>query len=223
MKKTSLARLALFYILFSSVQAQPSFNRIGIGYDLFKGLIYEHVFTVETNLGQKNRLELSGGWLYGEMRGGLRGLSPAQEDFPLFVSKGPSFRLAYMRDLTTDGPGGFFVGARALYRFSSYDDEEFLDYDAGDYRYFTRSEETQTLGVDFLLSLRGELFDAMAAPFAYGYFGIGIRTRFRSYTTTDSNTSNIPLGNFKEAQYYPVFVAGLRLGFAWRGIRKPQP
>jgi len=114
-----------------------------------------------------------------------------------------------------------YIGAEITYRSLHYSNQDLivsqLHRNNMSYNYFQRSEHTNEFGFNIQYGIHLIKTNSFCNIEAFG--AIGVRYRYRNYTTYTSTHNNFfygemqPVGEYKTTQVYPMITIGLKIGY----------
>ncbi len=183
-----------------------------IGYDLLKGAIDEHSLTIGYYAFKKQFITLSIGYTYPQSS--ENSLSPDQSEYPIFMYKGPVFRMGYEFHPITKSFSYF--GIDIYYKHLYFNNITLHNDNDERVNDFTQSELANVYG----WHLNGGFVHNYRHFFINFLIGAGMTFKFRNYSIYNSNIEQYgeydgPLvnnGTFKETQHYLSVILGLNIG-----------
>lgn len=194
-------------------------KRWALSTDIILDVLNEKNIIAECTIKPHIGIGASYGRLFNSVKYENHGFIANHDRFPGRVYEGHAIKL-FLKFYPKKNKNYYFQSA-LLYKNLKYDTARFYDsWGKGGVEFSRANEKANLFGLDFL-------FGADYTCFNYGYvdifFGLGIRSRYRQYTTFYSqynsrgNSSGYrpPIGYHENLQNYISCIAGFKLGFSY--------
>lgn len=184
-----------------------------IGYDIIKELIDEHSLTIGYNIFKTQFITFSYGYTYPYTT--ESDLSPNQSEYPIFMYRGPTYRLGY--EIHPNLKSYPYCGIDLYYKSLSFNNVNlYNEYDDNE-NTFTQSEIANVYG----WHINGGFILNFSYFFINFSLGVGETTKFRNFTVSNSKYDNqedwdgpvVNNGTYSQTQHYTSVIAGLNIGF----------
>ena len=195
---------------------------ISLSYNIILGLFNDNSLYADIKLSKHDVLGISIGQIYYNKMFKVDIISPNQATWPGTVYHGFVGRVYYNYIIKSNKHHNLYLGADFIYKNIAYDNVEFVN-SAGDRgeNHFIRSEQTHTLGWDFIIGNKHFLNykSKNVKLFINTFCGFSIRNKdrnidtFSSYGYFDDFT---PTGKTNELQNDVIPIVGIKIGLRFK-------